>query len=101
MDAAPEPVAPAGMTGVAPELRGGGATLVVNRVEYTVGGGMRHKWPRFPQPRLVATDAALELRISCILCSVAYVGSPSIRGMCRFSELSESLSTVGASLVGG
>ena len=62
---------------------------------------VRHKWPRVPQPRLVATDAALELRSLCILCSVAYVGSPSIGGIYGFLKLSTSLSTVGYAMVGG
>ena len=80
MDAASGRIAPAGMTDVAPGLRGG-KTLVVERVAYTMGERVRHKWPRVPQTRLVETDAALEFRILCITCSVVYVGSLLIGGM--------------------
>ena len=65
MDNALGTVAPAGMTGVAPVLRGG-MNLVVERVAYTVGERVRHKWTRVLQPRLVVTDAALEFRSLCI-----------------------------------
>ena len=66
-----------------------------------MGERARHKWPRVPLPRLVATDAALELRSSCIPCSVVYVGLPSIGGMCGFLKLLTSLLTVGDAMVGG
>ena len=66
-----------------------------------MGERVRHKWTRVPHPRLVATDAALELRSSCIPCSVAYVGSPSIGGICGFSKFLASLSMVGGAMVGG
>ena len=82
-------------------IEGGGTTIVVKRVAETVGERVSHKCPRYPQMRLVATDAALELRSSYIPCNVTYVGSPLIRGMSGFSKLSTSLSTVGAAMVGG
>ena len=66
-----------------------------------MGERVRHKWQRVPQPRLVATDAALELRSSYIPCSIAHVGLLSIGGKCGFSKLSTSLSTVGAFMVVG
>ena len=64
------------------------------------GGEARHMCPSVPQPRLVLTDAAFELRSLFIALSVAYVGSPSIGGMVGFSKLSTSLSTERAVMVG-
>ena len=43
----------------------------------------------------------VDFRISCIVCSMAYVGSLSIGGMLGFSKLLTSLSTEGATMVGG
>ena len=73
MDAASVPVALAVMTGVAPGLVGG-TTRVFERVAYTVGERVRHRFPSVPQPMLVLTDAAFEFRSSCISWSVTYVG---------------------------
>ena len=47
MDTASGPVAPDGMTGVAPGLIGG-TTLVVERAAKTLGERVRHKWPMVP-----------------------------------------------------
>ena len=66
-----------------------------------VGERVSHKWPRVPQTRLVATGAALEFRSSCIPCSVAYVGSPSIGGMCGFFEALDELVDGGGRHGGG
>ena len=65
MDATSCPVAPARTTGVALGWIWG-KIIVVERVTYTVGERMRHKWPRVTQPRLVVTNAAFEFRRSCI-----------------------------------
>ena len=75
MDADSGPVVHTEMTDVAPGLVGG-TTRVFERVALTVGERVRHRCQRVPQPRLVVTDAAFELRILCIAWSVAYVGSP-------------------------
>ena len=99
MDAVLGPVAPAGMTRVAPGL-GGTTTCVVKRVTYTVGERVRQRCSRVPHPRLVVTDAKFEFRSSCIAWSVAYVGLPLIGGMLGFLKLSTSLSMEGAAMMG-
>ena len=83
MDTPLGPVAPVGRTGVAPGLVRGTA-CDAERIAYTVGERVRQRCLRVPQTRFVLTDAAFELRSSCMAWIGAYVGSPSIGGIVGF-----------------
>ena len=100
MDADLSPVAPNGMTCVTPGLRGG-TTHVAERVTHTVGERVRQKCMSVPQPKFVLTDAAFEFRSACMAWIVTYVGLPLIGRIMGFSNLSTSISTELAVMVGG
>ena len=100
MDATSGPVAPACITGTAPGL-GWGTTGVAERVVYTIGERVRHRWHILPHMRLVQTDAALELRSPWREWMVVYVVLPLIGRIMEFSKLLMSFLTKVATMVWG
>ena len=66
-----------------------------------MGGRVRHRCLRVPQPRFVLTETAFQLRSFYMAWILAYIGLPSIGGMVGFLKLLTSLSKEVAAMVGG
>ena len=68
------------MSGAEPGLIGT-TKLVADKVLYTAGGTVSWRRPRVPQPRLVWTEAELELSFKLTSEMVLYVGVPKMGGI--------------------